>query len=130
MVTDTIGDLIIRLKNANDARKESIVISHSNLKESVANLLVKEGYVKSVAKRKKGIEKSLEIGLLYTNGTPRIREVKRMSKPSRRMYVQSSDLRPFKRGFGLVAISTSKGLMSDKDARTAKIGGEVLFKIW
>lgn len=130
MVTDTIGDIIIRLKNGNEANKEAVVVSHSNLKEAVANLLAKEGYVKSVSKKKKGVEKSIEIALAYAGGLPRIREVQRVSKPSRRVYMKSTELRPFKRGTGMVVVSTSKGLMSDKEAKAAKLGGEVLFKIW
>jgi small subunit ribosomal protein S8 len=129
MVTDPISDLIINIKNANFAGKESISIFHSKLKEAIAEVLVKEGYVKAVSKKKKS--NKFDITLAYdANGKSKIREISRMSKPSRRMYFGADEIKPFKNGYGRVIISTSKGIVTDKEAKKQKLGGETLFKIW
>jgi len=130
VITDSIGDLIIRLKNANRVGQESITLPASNLKEAVANALSKAGFVGAVSRKKKNA-RQLEIVLAYDeNKSPKINFVDRVSKPSRRVYQNSGDIKPFKNGFGAIIFSTSKGIMTDKDAKKQKIGGEVLFKIW
>jgi len=129
MVTDIIGDLIIRLKNANLAKKESVVLYTSKLKENVANALVRAGYVKSVSKSKNG--KMLEIELAYkTDGSSKITDVQRVSKHSKRVYQSSSELKKFKGGYGVIILSTPAGILSNKEAHSQKVGGEVMFKIW
>ncbi|MCR4334602.1 MAG: 30S ribosomal protein S8 [Patescibacteria group bacterium] len=131
MVIDPISDLIIQIKNANDARKASIVIPHSKFREGVAKLLEKAGYVKSVTIKGKKITKSLEIELFYNEDkTPRINGVERVSKLSRRIYAKAKNIRTFYNGFGNIILSTPKGILTDKDAKREKVGGEVLFKIW
>jgi small subunit ribosomal protein S8 len=130
MVTDPISDLIIRLKNASDARKPSVIVSHSKFAENVAHLLKKAGYVSSVEKKGKKMVKELELGIIYTDGEPRIHGVERMSKSSRRMYQKCSDIRVYRSGFGNTVYSTPKGIMTDMEARKHKVGGEVLFRIW
>ena len=129
MVTDKIGDLIIQLKNAGFAGKESIVVYGSKNKEAILDALVKAGYLKSASKKKNS--RMVEITLAYkTDKTPRITGVQRVSKNSRRIYSAASDIRPFKNGFGSIIFSTSNGILTDKEAFKQKVGGEVLFKIW
>jgi small subunit ribosomal protein S8 len=130
MVTDPIADLITRIKNASDSRKESISLPYSTLKESIAHVLAKGGYVTSIETKGKKVEKTLEIGLAYIGGNPRVNGVDRISKSSRRIYQKSKDIRMFKSGFGNFVLSTPQGVLLDIDAKKAKVGGEVLFKIW
>lgn len=128
MVTDPVSDLIIRLKNAGKVRKESVLLPYSKLKEAIANVLVAEGYVKSVSKKKTA--PVLEVVLNYHNGESKIKEVERISKPSRRIYKGFEDIHPMKGGFGKTIFSTPKGILTDRQAIKEKVGGEVLFKIW
>jgi small subunit ribosomal protein S8 len=134
MVTDPIADFITRLKNASDAKKASMSLPYSTLKDSIAHALHKAGYIKAVESKGKKIEKTLEIELAYvggnTNGEPVVKGVDRVSKPSRRMYQKAKDIRPFKNGFGNIVLSTPKGILLDSDAKKLKVGGEILFKIW
>jgi small subunit ribosomal protein S8 len=130
VITDSIGDLIIRLKNANRVGKESVVVSASKLKEAVANALKRAGFVAGVSKKGKD-SRFLEIALAYgAEKAPKIKEVQRISKPSRRVYQASKDIKIFKNGFGATIISTPKGILSDKEAKKEKVGGEIMFKIW
>ncbi len=130
MVTDPIADFIIRIKNASDAGKASISVPYSALKENIAHTLVKGGYISSVESKGKKIEKTLEINLSYIGGEPRVNGIDRISKPSRRLYQKAKDIRMFKSGFGNTVLSTPQGIMLDIDAKKAKVGGEILFKIW
>ncbi len=131
MVTDLIGDLIIRLKNASDAKKPTVVMPYSKFADNVAQSLKKAGYVESVTTEGKLFSRMLVIGLMYYDGSgARIHGVDRISKPSRRVYQKSSDIRTYRSGFGNTFLSTPKGIMADEDARKNKVGGEVLFKIW
>jgi small subunit ribosomal protein S8 len=130
VITDSIGDLIIQLKNANRVGKESVILPASNLKEAVANALLRAGFV-SVVSRKKKTSRQLEITLAYgADKAPKITDVKRISKPSRRVYKGSNDIKPLKNGYGATIISTPKGILSDKEAVKEKVGGEVMFKVW
>ena len=130
MVTDPIADFITRLKNASDARKTVVALPYSTLKESIAVALEKAGYIKAIEKKGKKVNKTLEVEIVYVNDEPRINGVDRISKPSRRMYQKSKDIRAFKSGYGNVVYSTPKGILLDIDAKKLKVGGEVLFKIW
>ena len=130
MVTDPISDFITRIKNASDAGKASVSIPYSALKESIAHSLVKGGYIVSVEVKGKKIDKTLEVVILYTGNEPRLHGVERISKPSRRLYQKSKDIRMFKSGFGNTILSTPQGILLDADAKKAKVGGEILFKIW
>lgn len=129
MVTDPIADFINVLKTANQAKKESVATSYSKIKEAIADVLVKEGYIKSVSAKKKeaGV---LEIELNYVNGTPKIKEVQRISKSSRRVYIGFNEIHPARGGHGKAIISTPKGILTDREAVKAKVGGEIMFKIW
>jgi small subunit ribosomal protein S8 len=130
MVTDPIANLIISIKNANKAGKASISIPYSALKESIAHVLLKAGYISSVETKGKKVEKTLDIGLSYVGNMPRVNDVARVSKPSRRIYQKSKDIRIFKSGYGNTVFSTPEGILLDIDAKNRKVGGEVLFKIW
>ena len=128
MVTDPVSDFIIRLKNAGKASQASVLLPYSKLKEAIANVLVAEGYIKSATKKK--TSPILEIVLNYHNSESKIKEVERLSKPSRRLYRGFEDLHPTRSGFGQIILSTPKGILTDRQAVREKIGGEVLFKIW
>lgn len=130
MVTDPIADLITRIKNASDARKESLVLPYSRLKESIATVLQKEGYVKSVAKKGKKVTKLLEVELYYVNNEPKVQGVERVSRLSKRIYKKAKDLRIFKNGYGNIILSTPRGILTESEAKKANVGGEILFKIW
>jgi len=130
MVSDPISDFIVRINNASMTRKTSVSIPYSALKESIAHVLLKGGYVSSVEVKGKKIVKTLEIGLVYLGDEPRVHGVDRISKSSRRIYRKAKDIRPFRSGYGNFILSTPKGVLSDVDAKKLKVGGELLFKIW
>jgi small subunit ribosomal protein S8 len=130
MVTDPISDLIIRIKNAGPVRKETVSLPYSNLKHAIAEVLKKHKFITSVEAKGKGVESTLEIGIAYDGIKPRVNGVERISKSSRRIYKGATDISSVQSGFGSMILSTSKGIMTDKEARKAKIGGEALFKIW
>ena len=129
-MTDPIADMIIRIKNAGNSHKESLSIPYSNLKFEICTLLEKEGFIKSVSKKGKKVSKSLEVELITEGYQPHIQGVKRVSKPSRRVYRKSDEIRPVRNGYGRLIFSTPKGLLTDVSARKAKVGGEALFQIW
>jgi small subunit ribosomal protein S8 len=129
-MTDPVSDMIVRIKNASDSRKESVVFPYSKLKAAIMDVLFKEGYVKSYSKKGKKIQKFIEAVLVYEGGVGRIHGVDRVSKTSKRVYQKVSDIKKVKSGFGTLILSTPKGIMTDKQAREAKTGGEALFKIW
>jgi small subunit ribosomal protein S8 len=130
MVTDPIADMITRIKNAGSAGSSSVLVPYSKLKMSIAELLEKEGYIKSVGKKGKKIAKTIELGLIYNEGEPRVQGAERVSKFSKRVYQKAKGIRPVKNGYGLLVLTTPKGIISDTDAREQNVGGEVLFKIW
>ena len=131
MITDPLGDFIVRLVNAGAVKKTVVSVPFSNLKMAVAEKLKDAGFVKSVDKKGKKVKKTIDVTLRYEEtGVHTIKGVKRVSKPGRRMYVSVREANPVRYGFGALVISTSKGIMTDKEARKAKIGGEALFQIW
>lgn len=131
MVRDRIADLIHSIRNASVIKKESFLFPYSKQLHAIALLLVKEGYVKAVAKKGKKINKYIELQPLYLeNKTPRVRGVERVSHLSKRTYQKVKDLRPVANGYGLLVLSSTKGIISDADARKMNVGGEALFKIW
>lgn len=128
-MTDPIAAMLIMLKNAGNAEKQSITVPFSKLKEAIASCLKEQGYVSSVSKKTKKGHPTLEVGVQYKDGAPRIKEVERVSKPSRRMYMGHKDIKAHKNGFGMSVFSTPKGILSDKEARKEQVGGEILFRI-
>jgi small subunit ribosomal protein S8 len=130
MITDPIADFIVRIKNAGDAGKDTVLVPYSRLKESIATVLEKQGFLKSVTKKGKKVNKFLEIGLIYNGNTPKVQGVLRVSHLSKRVYQKARDIRSFRSGFGNIILSTPKGILTDVEARKHNVGGEVLFKIW
>lgn len=130
MVTDSISDFIIRIKNGSKAAKESVLVPYSKMAVAIAEALEKEGYVKGHTKKGKKIIKAIEVVLAYEGGKPKVTDVKRISKPSKRIYRKASELRPVRNGFGRLIVSTPKGILTDSEARKAGVGGEALFEIW
>lgn len=128
---DHIADMITRIKNAGDVKKESLVFPYSKIKFEIASVLEKEGFLKSVSKKGKKITKFIEAELVYeADGTPKVRGVERVSKLSKRMYQKAKELRPVKYGTGHLILTTPKGIMTGRDAKKENVGGEILFKIW
>jgi small subunit ribosomal protein S8 len=131
MVGDTIGDLIIRLKNAGAVGKGVVSVPYSKLRHSVADKLAEAGYVASVATHGKEVQtKTLEVTLSYENGVHKINGVKRISKPGRRLYTKVADIYPVKFGKGNMILSTPAGILTNDEAVEKKVGGEQLFIIW
>lgn len=131
MVSDTVGDFIIQIKNAGMVKKSEVIVPYSKLKHAIADLLVQEGYVTSVAVTGEGVTKELHVTLLYSSeGVHRINDVKRVSKPGRRLYAKSQELYPVKFGKGRLVMSTPKGIITSETARKENVGGEQLFMIW
>jgi small subunit ribosomal protein S8 len=128
--TDPIADMLARIRNAIGARKRDVRMPHSNIKEAVARLLMDSGFISNVAVEGKGIEKSLIITIYGLDENPRITEITRMSKPGRRHYVGANNIPVIKRGRGIVIVSTSKGVMTGDAARQARIGGELICKVY
>ena len=131
MVVDPIADFINQLKNAGAAKKDVVSVPFSKFKYAVAHKLKEAGYVKGVSKRGKKTRKCVEVEILYTEGgSPKIHGVKRVSKPSRRVYERADTIQSVKYGRGALILSTPRGVLTDKEARKEKVGGEALFKIW
>lgn len=122
--------MLIGIKNAGNAGKSFSSVPFSKMKEDVASVLFQHGYISSYSKKGKKVAKTLEIGIAYDGKKPRVVEVSRMSSPSLRLYMKASEIKPIKNGFGMIVLSTSKGIMSGDEARKAQVGGEALFKIW
>ncbi|MEK7120479.1 MAG: 30S ribosomal protein S8 [Patescibacteria group bacterium] len=130
MVNDPVSDLIIQIKNASAANKPVISLPYSEMKFTIAEILAKEGFVKSVSKKGKKIKKYLDIELLYNGNSPKVRGVKRISKPGRRVYKKVGEIKKVKQGYGVLVLSTPRGILTDKQAKEEKVGGEALFEIW
>lgn len=131
MVTDPVGDFIIRIKNASAVKKDVVVSPHSKLRFAIAETLQKIGYIKSVNKKGKKVQKTIEVELQYNKDNESlIHGVERVSKPGRRLYYGAKEIYPVKYGKGSLILSTPKGILTDKEARKEKVGGEALFKIW
>lgn len=128
---DPISDMIIMIKHGGIARKESVIMPYSKMKYAIAITLEKTGFIKSVSKKSRKSKNLLEIGISYDNeGKPKVHDIKRISKPSRRTYSSVQELRPVRQGYGIKLLSTPKGILSDKEARKENVGGEVLFVVW
>lgn len=130
-ITDPIADMLTRIRNANSSKHESVTIPASNMKKAIAQILLEEGYIKGYQVTEDGKQGMIEIALKYgANKEKAISGLKRVSKPGLRVYASKEDLPRVYRGLGIAIISTSKGIMTDKKARLANVGGEVLAFIW
>lgn len=130
-ITDTIADLLTRIRNANSAKHATVDVPASNMKKSIAQILVDEGYVKGFQFIEDGKQGIIRITLKYgENSTPVISGLRRVSKPGLRIYTSCEDMPKVLKGLGVAIVSTSKGIMTDKKAREENVGGEVLAFIW
>ena len=132
VVNDPIADMLTRIRNAQVARHDAVTLPASNTKKAIAKILLNEGYVKAVDYIDDGLQGSIKVTLKYVNGksTPVIAGLKRISKPGIRVYAKYEELPKVLGGLGIAIVSTSKGVMTDKEARKQQIGGEVLAYIW
>lgn len=129
-ITDPIADLLTRIRNASSAKHATVDIPASNMKKAIAEILLAEGYIKNFQLINDGIQGVIKITLKYNGNEKAITGLRRVSKPGLRMYAGADDLPRVLRGLGIAIISTSKGVMTDRKAREAHIGGEVLAFVW
>ncbi|OGI95403.1 30S ribosomal protein S8 [Candidatus Nomurabacteria bacterium RIFCSPLOWO2_01_FULL_42_17] len=127
---DSISNMLIIMKNGSLAGKESVSMPFSKLKNAIAECLKKEGYVLNVSKKSKNDQPVLEMALVYVDKKPKITEVERISKQSKRVYFGMKDIHKVRNGSGLLVLSTPKGILSGKEARREQVGGEALFRLW
>ena len=131
VVTDTIADMLTRIRNANQMRYEEVEVPASNIKAEIARILKDEGFIKDYKINKDDAQGTIVLTLKYTDKKERvITGLKRISKPGLRVYAKSDEVPKVLNGLGIAIISTSKGIMTDKEARKENIGGEVLAYIW
>ncbi|MDO5707163.1 MAG: 30S ribosomal protein S8 [Andreesenia angusta] len=131
VMTDPIADMLTRIRNSNNAKHETVDIPASNMKKSLANILLEEGFVKNVEEIEDGIQGTIRIELKYgENKKKTITGLKRISKPGLRVYVNSNEIPKVLGGLGIAILSTSKGVITDKEARKENIGGEVICYVW
>jgi small subunit ribosomal protein S8 len=130
-ISDVIADMLTRIRNANDAKHESVDIPASNLKKSIAEILLEEGYIKNFQIVEDGKQGIIRVALKYAPGKQKvIHGLRRVSKPGLRIYSNCEDMPKVMNGLGIAIVSTSKGVMTDKKARQANVGGEVLAFVW
>lgn len=131
MLTDPIADMLTRIRNAVSVERQHVEVPLSKVKRGLADVLKREGYIWDWAEVEEGPEKALRLELKYgPNGERVIQSLKRVSKPGRRIYRQATDLKPILGGMGITILSTSSGVISDREARTKNVGGEVLCEVW
>ena len=130
-ITDPVADMLTRIRNANNAKHETVDVPASNMKKSIAQILLDEGYIKAFQIVEDGTQGIIRITLKYNAGKEKvISGLRRVSKPGLRVYVGTDELPQVLRGLGIAIVSTSKGVMTDKAARAAHVGGEVLAFVW
>ena len=130
VVTDPIADMLTRIRNAQIAGHDNVSIPASNMKKSIAKILLAEGFVKNVEFLADGVQGAIRVTLKYADKRPVIVGLKRISRPGLRVYARAGEIPRVLGGLGTAIISTSKGVMTDKDARKNAVGGEVLAYIW
>ena len=129
-MSDVIADMLTRIRNANNAKHETVDVPASNMKKSIADILVNEGYIKGYNIVEDGKQGIIRITLKYNGKEKVIKGLRRVSKPGLRIYASAEDMPRVMNGLGVAIVSTSKGLMTDKQARKSNIGGEVLAFVW
>jgi small subunit ribosomal protein S8 len=130
-ISDVIADMLTRIRNAGSARHETVDIPSSNLKKAIAEILVEEGYVKDVKFIDEGVQGIIRVTLKYNSEKRNaIKGIKRISKPGLRVYAKKDDIPKVLGGLGTAIISTSRGVMTDKQARSSGVGGEVMAFVW
>ena len=130
-ISDVIADMLTRIRNANDAKHDTVDIPASNLKKSIAQILLEEGYIKNYQIVEDGKQGIIRVTLKYAAGKQKvIHGLRRVSKPGLRIYSNCEDMPRVMNGLGIAIVSTSKGVMTDKKAREANVGGEILAFVW
>ncbi|MBR6514473.1 MAG: 30S ribosomal protein S8 [Clostridia bacterium] len=129
-MSDVIADMLTRIRNAGNAKHETVDVPASNMKKAIADILVNEGYIKGYQVVEDGKQGIIRITLKYVNKKKAITGIKRVSKPGLRVYSNCEDIPKVMNGLGIAIISTSKGIMTDKKARLENVGGEVLAFVW
>ena len=130
-ISDVIADMLTRIRNANNAKRETVDVPASNLKKSIAQILLDEGYIKNYQVVEDGKQGIIRVTLKYAQGKQKvIHGLRRVSKPGLRIYSNCEDMPKVMNGLGIAIVSTSKGVMTDKKARQANVGGEILAFVW
>lgn len=129
-MSDPIADMLTRIRNALQVRKSEVSFSTSKTKISILDVLVSEGFIESYSEGEQNGLPTTSVKLKYYQGKPVIEEIHRVSKPGCRIYNKFDEIKPVRNGFGIAVISTSKGIMTDKQARNAKVGGEVICSVY
>lgn len=129
-LTDPLGDLLTRIRNGQRAKKDSVLSPASKLRVRVLDVLQREGYIRGYSEDATGIHPQLRIELKYFEGEPAIKHVARVSKPGRRVYSGSKELPVIRNGLGITIVSTPRGVLSDAEARSQNVGGEVLAEVF
>ena len=129
-ITDPIADMLTRIRNASSAKHTTVDIPASNMKKAIAEILLQEGYIKNYQLISDGVQGVIKVTLKYSGSDKAITGLRRVSKPGLRVYAGADELPYVLRGLGIAIISTSKGVMTDKKARLAHVGGEVLAFVW
>lgn len=130
MMTDPIADMLTRVRNAQKSKREFVEMPFSNLKRGIADILVKESYLTGVEIVKDGVKETLKLVLKYQGREPAIQSLKRESKPGRRVYCKADEIPTVLEGFGIAILSTPKGLLTNKEARKEKVGGELICSVY
>ena len=130
VVTDPIADMLTRIRNALTAKHETVEVPASKMKKAIADILLNEGYISNVELKEEGVQGSILVTLKYSKEGNVISGLKRISKPGLRVYAKSNEIPKVLNGLGIAILSTSKGIMTDKEARANNLGGEVLAFIW
>ena len=129
MLTDPIADMLTRIRNASMIRKKEVAVPFSNIKLAIAQILVREGYLLK-AEVVKDVHQAIVLSLKYNEGDPAIHEINRVSKPGARQYVKSDQIKHVLNGYGIAVLSTPQGIMTNKDAQKARVGGEIVCEIF
>jgi len=129
-MTDPISDMIIRITNAQAVSHSTVSVPFSNFKYEIAKILEKEGFIEKIEEKGKKVKRVITITLKYDNKIPVISGLKRISKPGQRIYSEAKEMKKVKGGYGMSIISTPNGLMTNKEAKKKKIGGEIILEIW
>lgn len=130
MYTDSIADMLIRIKNALAAGHEEVVMPHSKMKAAIAEILLTENYLDKVEVLDSKPQKQMKLALKYEGSLPAVSGVKRISKPGRRLYVPAGQIPVTLGGYGITILSTNQGVIADKEARQKNVGGEILCQVW
>lgn len=130
MVIDPIADMFSRIKNAQAVGAAVVLLPYSKLKMEIARAFLRRNFIKEINKRNKKNRKFIEITLFYEDKIPLIRDIKRVSKVSRRIYKGAKEIKSVRQGYGALILSTPKGILTDKEARKENVGGEIMCEIW